>query len=342
MDSYSVNDYLKVSLLIKNSLFLALPAISLFGGVVIVITSSSWVTAWIGLELNLLSFIPLISTWSKTINRALKYILTQAFASLILLLIILNIKILFWALPLALLLKLGAAPLHFWLPTVVQGLSWELNLVLLTIQKIAPLYLLSLTRTSAQVLLTLACLGGAVGALGGINEFSLRKILAFSSISHIGWILATISLSILLWLFYLIAYFLLTSLVIISVIKGLNKTSLKENFQPSQASRELSLNILSLRGFPPLLGFFPKWVSVFYLVQSSPLTTWILLLSSSVTLYFYLKVVLSGVVTGSSLPSFSTKLYPSSSIIKHSLSLTSLSTLVSGPLIWIFWLRLSL
>jgi NADH-ubiquinone oxidoreductase chain 2 len=106
---------------ISSVLFLA----SLATGTLIAVTSSTWLGIWVGLELNLLSFIPLISKSSKfSAEAALKYFLTQAFASSVLLVGLLYNYILtdeasLIAQPAVILIgtasmvKIGAAPVHF-------------------------------------------------------------------------------------------------------------------------------------------------------------------------------------------------------------------------------------
>ena len=118
-------------------------------------TSNSWLGAWIGLEINLLSFIPLIDRDSnnlKSTESSLKYFLTQALASTVLLfsviLLIINSNVhnyLFISSIIisTLLLKSGTAPFHFWFTNLMEGLTWINALLLITSQKVATLKLIS-------------------------------------------------------------------------------------------------------------------------------------------------------------------------------------------------------
>jgi len=101
---------------------------SLLTGTFVAVSASSWFTAWLGLELNLLSFIPLISSKSNLYSSeaALKYFLIQALGSALILAaapgFLLNLiepQVIILS---ALLLKIGAAPVHFWFPSVIQGI----------------------------------------------------------------------------------------------------------------------------------------------------------------------------------------------------------------------------
>nr|AAT78287.1 NADH dehydrogenase subunit 2 [Anolis sagrei] len=111
--------------------------LSLVTSTIITITSHHWLLAWIGLEINTLSIIPIISTTHhpRSTEAATKYFLTQAAASA---LILFSSMINAWEtgtwditqlsstpshilLTVALAMKLGLVPMHFWLPEVLQG-----------------------------------------------------------------------------------------------------------------------------------------------------------------------------------------------------------------------------
>jgi len=123
--------------------------ITLIAGTLIAISASSWLSTWIGLEINLLSLIPLIKSHNNkySAESTIKYFITQTIASTIFLFSVI-ILIYFHNIQLkipgsilittALLIKLGAAPFHFWLPEVIRGLNWEIIYIILTWQKNCP------------------------------------------------------------------------------------------------------------------------------------------------------------------------------------------------------------
>ena len=79
----------------------------------------------------------------------------------------------------ALLLKAGSAPFHFWFPPTLEGMIWPQALILITIQKITPISLLSYYIVEQTRLISVAAiLSAIVGALGGLNQTLLRKLLA--------------------------------------------------------------------------------------------------------------------------------------------------------------------
>lgn len=284
--------------------------ITLILGLFIAICSRSWFTAWIGLELNLLSFIPLISIKNNKYSSeaALKYFLIQALGSTILLIstIIILIKIHIFSLILliALLLKIGSAPFHFWFPSTLEGLIWPQVFILITIQKIAPISLLSYYILEESKLIYISIiLSAVVGALGGLNQTLLRKILAYSSINHIAWILVSLSIRESLWLIYFLLYSLISAIVILIFYLmqtfHLNHVIRQIISKPSLKLRLLS-RFLSLGGLPPFTGFIPKWLVIQHLSSSNNTIILVILLGSSLfTLFYYLRITLRTLIFNS-------------------------------------------
>nr|YP_011013876.1 NADH dehydrogenase subunit 2 [Culex hutchinsoni]ADU86505.1 NADH dehydrogenase subunit 2 [Culex quinquefasciatus]QPJ78487.1 NADH dehydrogenase subunit 2 [Culex pipiens molestus]QPJ78526.1 NADH dehydrogenase subunit 2 [Culex quinquefasciatus]WPY71399.1 NADH dehydrogenase subunit 2 [Culex hutchinsoni] len=288
---------------ISNNIFL----IMLIFGSLITISANSWLGAWMGLEINLLSFIPLMNEGKKnlmTSESSLKYFLTQAFASSILLFAIILMMMSFnlnWMnnnfyellILSTLLLKNGAAPFHFWFPGVMEGLSWINGLILMTWQKIAPLMLISY-NINYNFFLIAIILSMIIGALGGLNQTSLRKLMAFSSINHLGWMLMAMMNNELLWLIYFVFYFFL-SMSIVLLFNNLKLFHFNQIFNFSMMNPVIKfflfLNLLSLGGLPPFLGFLPKWLVIQNLVETNQLfLLFISVCLTLITLYYYLRM----------------------------------------------------
>lgn len=284
-------------LIITPNLFLFL--FCLIRGVFLVVSSESWFGAWCGLELNLISFIPFIrSKDNRYLSEAsLKYFLIQALGSAIIIsaaiLFIINHHFII-LLTLALLLKIGVAPFHFWFPQVIEGLTWPQRLILITIQKIGPLYLLinTLINWSPFVIKISALISALVGAIGGINQTLLRKLLAFSSINHISWIIFGIIISENLWFTYFIFYrFISSTIVILFYNQRCFSLSQLISFNKPILDLLRFISLLSLGGLPPFTGFIPKWIVIQEIIKQRQILGFIVLLTSSlVTLYYYLRV----------------------------------------------------
>lgn len=274
-------------------------------GSVISISSSSWFGAWVGLELNIISFIPLITLKINSYysEAALKYFLIQALGSALFIssgfLSLLFFYISYIFIFLALLLKLASAPFHFWFPQVIEGLNWPQIFLLSRVQKLAPIILLSyllINNILIKIIIFFSILSAIVGALGGLNLLQLRKIIAFSSINHISWIIIAISTGDIFWFIYFIIYtFILFSIT--SIFFNLQVFTLSNLIQSDQNrilhSILISFNLLSLGGLPPFTGFIPKWILIQIIVNINIyIPLFFLLVSALITLYFYLRVII--------------------------------------------------
>nr|QNE85635.1 NADH dehydrogenase subunit 2 [Platypalpus longicornis] len=276
-------------------------------GTLITISANSWIGAWIGLEINLLAFIPLMnnSTNLMSTESSLKYFLTQAMASAMLLfcIILMMIKFNFFqhnnsiflnlAIASTLMLKSGTAPFHFWFPEVMEGLNWISALTLMTWQKIAPLMLISYLNIKTFFFMFII-LSAIIGSIGGLNQTSIKKIMAFSSINHLGWMLSAMIFSNSLWMTYFLFYsFLSSSLILFFYLFQVNHINqLFSMFFFSKTIKfSLFMNFLSLGGLPPFLGFLPKWLVINALVMKNQMfLLTILVMCALVTLFFYMRM----------------------------------------------------
>nr|QIV24835.1 NADH dehydrogenase subunit 2 [Sceleocantha sp. 4 MJ-2019] len=291
--------------------------LTLITGTLIAISSYSWMSMWIGLEINLLSIIPLMSDQKNLYpsESALKYFITQVLASAILLFSIIssfNLKefmtpnpnyLMLMIMNSALLTKLGAAPFHAWFPEVMEGLSWMNCVIMLTWQKLAPMVLLMYNSKMIMFFTSVILFSSMISSILGLNQISLRKIMTYSSINHIGWMLGSMMNSQSIWFIYFLIYSLIT-INIILVLKLHHIFYLKQLFSSINLNKNLKfffiLNFLSLGGLPPFLGFFPKWLTISNLVQNNFLViSIILILFTLITLFFYLRITFSTMVINS-------------------------------------------
>nr|QTC08123.1 NADH dehydrogenase subunit 2 [Parachauliodes buchi] len=275
-------------------------------GTLMALSSNSWLGAWMGLEINLLSFIPLMSNFKNILSNesALKYFLVQALASSILLFsvifsfinssyMMLNIEF-FNQLMInsALLLKMGAAPFHFWFPSVMESLNWLNCLILMSWQKLAPLMLISYCLNSMYIyFITMISL--TVGAIGGFNQLNLRSLMAYSSISHLGWMLISMIYSETLWIMYYLFYVILSSIIVLFFYQyslfHMNQIY-SMNFNPYLKFLMLT-NMLSLGGLPPFLGFLPKLLVINLLAKFKLFfLIFFMVMLTLITLFYYIRI----------------------------------------------------
>nr|YP_009700639.1 NADH dehydrogenase subunit 2 [Xenopus fischbergi]QEQ13736.1 NADH dehydrogenase subunit 2 [Xenopus fischbergi] len=305
-----------------NPITLSTVLTSLAFGTAFVLSSSHWLLAWMGLEINTLAIIPLMTQCKhpRAIEATTKYFLTQASASALLLFSSLNNAWLTgeWSIldltnpvscitmTIAICMKLGLAPFHFWLPEVLQGLDLTTGLILSTWQKLAPMAILfQISSTlSTSMLLTMGILSTLVGGWGGLNQTQLRKILAFSSIAHLGWMVSILPFSPQLMILNLGIYLIMTSAMFLTLktISSTKISTLAITWSKTPTTTALSLlTLLSLGGLPPLSGFVPKWFILLELTsQNTTILATIMALSALLSLFFYLR--LTYVVTLTSSP----------------------------------------
>uniref|UniRef100_G9FND8 NADH-ubiquinone oxidoreductase chain 2 n=1 Tax=Typhlonarke aysoni TaxID=1072514 RepID=G9FND8_TYPAY len=290
-------------------LFLTL---SLLLGTMMTFTGTNWLLIWMGLEINTMAIIPLMISQQhpRAVEATTKYFLTQATASALILFAGLSNAWLTgqWELTqmttqtsimlvtLALALKIGLAPMHFWLPEVLQGVNLTTGLILSTWQKLAPFaILLQLHHTlNPNLLMFLGFSSIIVGGWGGLNQTQLRKILAYSSIAHLGWMIIILHYMPNLTLLNLMLYIILTTSMFLMFI-NINATKIN-SIAPSVMklpllSIILLTSLLSLGGLPPLSGFMPKLLILQELTKQNMMTMATLMaLATLLSLYFYLRL----------------------------------------------------
>nr|QIA59251.1 NADH dehydrogenase subunit 2 [Corvus brachyrhynchos]QIA59278.1 NADH dehydrogenase subunit 2 [Corvus brachyrhynchos]QIA59285.1 NADH dehydrogenase subunit 2 [Corvus brachyrhynchos]QIA59308.1 NADH dehydrogenase subunit 2 [Corvus brachyrhynchos] len=292
---------------------------SLLLGTTITISSNHWVVAWTGLEINTLAILPLISKshHPRAIEAATKYFLVQATAST---LVLFSSMTNAWytgqwditqlthptsslILTAAISMKLGLVPFHFWFPEVLQGSPIITGLLLSTAMKFPPITLLYMTSLSLNptLLTTLAILSVALGGWMGLNQTQTRKIMAFSSISHLGWmaIILVYYPKLTLLNFYLYAMMTAAVFLTLNSMKVLNLSMLMTAWTKAPSlSTILLLTLLSLAGLPPMTGFLPKWLIIQELTKQDMAPAAIIIsLLSLLGLFFYLRLAYCATIT---------------------------------------------
>nr|AAN76686.1 NADH dehydrogenase subunit 2 [Cephalopachus bancanus] len=293
--------------------------LTLFSGTMITMFSSHWLLTWIGLEMSMLAITPILIEKAnpRSTEAATKYFLTQATASMLLMMaVIMNMTFSGqWTIMnklnqmsslmilIALVMKLGLSPFHFWVPEVTQGVSLMSGMLLLTWQKLAPisiLYQINMTlNLTLMIMIALASI--ALGGWGGLNQTQLRKILAYSSIAHMGWMIAILKYNPTIMILNLLIYIILTitlfstlilfsSTTILMMSNSWNKTPLASSMMP--------LILLSLGGLPPLTGFLPKWAIIQELMKNDNiLIPMLMAITALLNLYFYMRLTYSTTLT---------------------------------------------
>nr|YP_009517774.1 NADH dehydrogenase subunit 2 [Pseudocalotes microlepis]AQU64355.1 NADH dehydrogenase subunit 2 [Pseudocalotes microlepis]QGN66998.1 NADH dehydrogenase subunit 2 [Pseudocalotes microlepis] len=277
----------------------------------LVLVSNNWLMAWLGLEMNTLAALPIISKTKhpRAIEASTKYFLTQAIASSLLLfsstanawytgtwsITQMDSKHTPTLMLIALTMKAGTTPTHFWLPEVMQGSTMTTAMLISTWQKIAPIILLISISNKAPSNLTLimGLLSTTLGGWGGMNQTQLRKMMAYSSIANMGWTLMILTsqpktsmMNILIYMAIIIPTMMMMET---SSTKTLQSMTTTWSTSPVTAMM-LTLMLLSMSGLPPLTGFLPKLMILNELVAQNLTPIAVTTMATSLlSLVFYLR-----------------------------------------------------
>nr|QDI93791.1 NADH dehydrogenase subunit 2 [Tuxedo cruralis] len=271
---------------------------------ILVISSSSWLNMWIGLEINLMAFIPLMSSPKNIFlsQSTMMYFLIQSMSSMMFITFILMNKYIFlWMssdlskimIMLTMMMKMGMPPFHMWFPEIMNKMSWPLCMMLMTWQKLAPMYIVSMTINMNKVTITVICISAVMGAIGGINQTSTRKIMAYSSMNHMSWMFSCAAMFKKSWIMYMTMYIML--MMIISTMMYMYNIMFINQMNTLTNKNMEKMNIISLMlsvgGLPPFLGFLPKWITIQYMISSKEfLMMVVMMMTALITLMYYLRV----------------------------------------------------
>ena len=209
--------------------------------------------------------------------------------------------------------KVAAAPFHMWAPDVYQGAPTPVTAFMAVGPKAAAFAAFFRVFTEAvpalapswEILLcTIAVLSMVVGNLGAIMQTNIKRMLAFSSISHAGYLLIAViaksSLAGSSLLFYMLSYAFTTfgafGIIILLGRKGEENLELENYsglaYKHPLMALSMTVFLLSLGGMPPFAGFVAKFYIFSAAIEEGFVTLVIIaVLNSAISFYYYLKVV---------------------------------------------------
>nr|UXW64251.1 NADH dehydrogenase subunit 2 [Corynis sp.] len=318
-------------------------------GSLITMNSSTWLSAWMGMELNLLCFIPIMKKKNlKNTNSMMIYFIVQASSSTLLLMTIFLIKMEFMLLKLnlmmsmiqiSLMMKLGSAPFHWWMPKIMNFLNWKNCFILMTWQKIAPICLMHMTIFSKFIYLSIFY-SAFLGSILGINQLSIKLILSYSSINHLAWLLISIKLNFYLFMIYFSIYSL-NILSICFILNNLNFSYLSELYNKNNSKITMFMKLIlmslffSLSGLPPFLGFLPKlFVLIYMMMNSLYMESFIMIIFTLITISYYFNPLMNMIMLIKTNLKFNTNNNYNKLFIVISIYST-LNLIILMPLMWI-------
>nr|YP_010531112.1 NADH dehydrogenase subunit 2 [Dentathalia scutellariae]UXW93334.1 NADH dehydrogenase subunit 2 [Dentathalia scutellariae] len=273
------------------------------------VNSSSWLSAWMGLEINMMSFIPMMMNTKNyliTCNSMMMYFIVQATSSSTLIMTILMMKInkihtsqfLMSLLTLSLLMKFGAWPFHWWIPKIMKNLSWNNCMILMTWQKIAPMALMIQTNNKNMMYISMM-MSSLWGAILSINQNSMKLIMAYSSINHMGWMMISLMLNYKMTLMY----FSLYTLINVSICLLMNKYNINYLNQMYKINNNkfmkmiINSSFLSMASLPPLMGFLPKLMILMLMIKNwMIMESLIMIMLTLIMLIIYMNPMISSLI----------------------------------------------
>lgn len=255
---------------------------------------------WFFIEINNFIFICLICFKISKKKIIFFYFIIQTIASLFLIFSLLYRSFFFLQFNyskiifiLSLRLKLGIPPFHLWMPLISLFINWEILFFFLSIQKITPLYIISLIEIKPLIFYLIILSSSFISTFKILINLNFKIILTYSSINQTRWILLLIIFKNILWFIYFIIYS--TILLIINLIFQFLKIS--HNFFYTIKSLNLQLIYIfiffNIARLPPLSFFFIKWLGIYTFLFNSNmyLIFIIILINSFILIYIYINII---------------------------------------------------
>lgn len=210
--------------------------------------------------------------------------------------------------------KISAVPFHFWAPDVYEGSPTVITAFMSTIVKIAAFAgfyrLFSICFSSVyeqwvDVVQVIAILTLVVSNVTAVYQYSVKRILAYSSVAHAGYLLITLvgmnDISASAILYYVIAYAVasITAFTVLHNVESENENAVVDSFN-GLAKRNpymafcMGVSLLSLAGIPPLAGFFAKYYIFTVAFQSGYIGLVLLaVVTSLIGIYYYFRIIIA-------------------------------------------------
>ena len=209
--------------------------------------------------------------------------------------------------------KVSAAPFHMWTPDVYEGSPTPVTAFFAAAPKFAAMVLFARVMIEAfpnvkgdwrQILVLISILSMAIGAFSALRQTNIKRLMAYSSIGHMGYALMGIAagtqLGLTAVLIYMTVYVVMTIGIFACILSMRRPEGMAENLsdlsglsqsQPGLAVMFTAL-VLSLGGMPPFIGFFPKFF-IFMAAVDSGLALLAIFgaLMSVVSIFYYLSII---------------------------------------------------
>uniref|UniRef100_UPI0030DF7E59 NADH dehydrogenase subunit 2 n=1 Tax=Taeniothrips eucharii TaxID=1818613 RepID=UPI0030DF7E59 len=295
---------MKNMLLSQKLLFM----LTMIMSMIMCVSSDTILGIWMSMEINMISFITLMTSNQNMMSEksTMMYFLIQSISSTMVIMSAMYSQMETYYeefymnfMFLAILMKLGMFPFYSWMITTIEGLSWNNCLILTTIQKIIPLMFMT-TYIHSKWIITMTMMNMMMATFKGLEMFSLRKILGFSSMNHLSMMMMAMLYSKQLLKFYFMIYLLMT----ISLTNFLKNSESNLLFQLLNVNKCNKVNnfimmvlVFSMAGIPPFIGFIPKMLVISMMLKTSMVfTSTLMLILNTTSIFFYMRLMLTNFI----------------------------------------------
>nr|UOF75871.1 NADH dehydrogenase subunit 2 [Moniliformis sp. XH-2020] len=257
--------------------------------VLVAVIAKEFIWVWSCMEISIVVALVMMFLWGIKMGSIMEYYVYQTSSSLMMLMGWLGGMDL--VVEVSLLIKLGLFPFQTYMLKVAGELVGLMYLVVLLFQKVIPLYLIYFifgeSALEGGVVISSVMVSVMVGVLGGLSFASFSGLMAYSSLIHSSWLTLIILMDTKLFIYYVLMY--LSVMLVVSAYYGsVHKVSMGW------------MVMLMVSGFPPLVGFFLKMNMLYSGVIMYPSLFLVIMLMSSVSFLFYVRLLVLYLMGGSS------------------------------------------
>nr|QDP17865.1 NADH dehydrogenase subunit 2 [Parachtes ignavus] len=246
-----------------------------------------WFVVWLGLELNMISFLMLghLVNNIMVIEAMAKYFFIQSLASGVIMgMMYFGWNSIVWGM--VLMMKMGTGPFFGWYIKVVKSFTWWANYILMVFQSIILLVLV--LEVMSLFIFYMGMLSLFIGVVGVFGQVSMKGLMGYSSIFHGGWMFMLMEEKSIVWWLYF-GFYALMLLGVVSFLSSQMFLSIYVSIGFN--SYGFILLMLNLAGIPPFTGFIMKWLSFYFLWMFDYWLLIVMVLMSLVMLYAYFRFV---------------------------------------------------
>lgn len=262
----------------------------------IILSLTDIIIIWFIIEINnfiFLSFILINNSNKKIIffYYSIQFISSSFLIINLILSFSFNLPILKYSIILILILKLSIPPLHIWILIIINHLNWPSIILILTIQKTIPFYMLSFFLFNSLFLWFFISLSLIFAPLNLLNIINYKLILLYSSINQSRWFIILMFIKNIIWLLYFFLYSIINFIIIYSInfFKIYFNNKIINSFKFSLIILLLFFNLASL---PPFRFFILKWINIFIFFINFKLNLifFLFLFNSLIIVYIYINI----------------------------------------------------